>query len=155
RRPGIGQRQPGADGDASLPDRGIASRRPVQAGRPAMTRLLTGMLLASVALVPAMVEAAAPPLSTRSSFRLGEAGVLCTAQIKPTDPRLSGIFDRGYQLTCRDAAAPVGSVLAVRRAVDLAREASALPVGALNCRAEEAAVIDGVGAVRAITCRDE
>ena len=47
------------------------------------------------------------PLSTRDSFRLGDAGVLCTAQAKPTDERLRGMFDRGYLLTCRDAAAPV------------------------------------------------
>ncbi|MCL6741691.1 CHAT domain-containing protein [Sphingomonas sp. RB56-2] len=120
-----------------------------------MTRVLTGMLLAGVALVPALAEAADAPLSIRSSFRIGDAGVLCTAQIKPTDPRLTSIFDRGYQLTCRDAAAPIGSVVAVRRAVDLAREPSALPMGPLTCRAEEAASIDGIGTVRAITCRDE
>ena len=120
-----------------------------------MTRVLSGMLLASAALIPALADAAALPLSTRSSFRLGDAGVLCTAQIKPTDPRLVGIFDRGYQLTCRDAAAPIGSVLAVRRTVDLAREPSALPMGPLACRAEETAAIDGIGNVRAMTCRDE
>jgi CHAT domain-containing protein len=119
-----------------------------------MIRALNLMLLASVALAPAVANAEAP-LSTRSSFRLGDAGVLCTAQVKPTDPRLQGIFDRAYQLTCRDAAAPVGSVLAVRRVADLAGEPSALPMGPLTCRAEESATIDNVGAVRAITCRDE
>jgi CHAT domain-containing protein len=102
-----------------------------------------------------MADAADTPLSVRSSFRLGNAGVLCTAQVKPTDPRLTGMFDRAYQLTCRDAAAPVGSVIAVRRAVDLAREPSALPTGALSCRAEETVAVDGVGEVRALICRDE
>ena len=119
-----------------------------------MTRAFNLILMAGVALAPSMAHAEAP-LSTRSSFRLGDAGVLCTAQVKPTDPRLQGIFDRSYQLTCRDAAAPVGSVLAVRRAADLAREPSALPMGPLTCRPEGSATIDNVGTVRAITCRDE
>ena len=120
-----------------------------------MTRALHLMLLAGVALAPGLAQADTVPLSVRPSFRLGDAGVLCTAQVRPTDPRLQGIFDRSYQLTCRDAAAPVGSVIAVRRTVDLAREPSALPVGQLACRAEESATIENVGTVRAITCRDE
>jgi CHAT domain-containing protein len=106
-------------------------------------------------MTPGVASAAEPPLSVRPSFRLGDAGVLCTAQIKPTDPRLTGMFERSYQLTCRDAAAPVGSVIAVRRTVDLAREPSALPSGPLACKPEESAAIDQVGTVRSITCRDE
>ena len=117
-----------------------------------MTRALQILLLASVAALPA--GAAEPPLSIKSSFRLGDSGVLCTAQVRPSDPRLSGMFDRGYQLTCRDAAGPIGSVLAVRRAIDPATERSALPVGSLDCKAAEVATIDNVGAVRSLTCRD-
>lgn len=120
-----------------------------------MTRALHLLLLASAAAMPGVASAAEAPLSVRSSFRLGDAGVLCTAQIKPTDARLTGMFERAYQLTCRDAAAPVGSVLAVRRAVDLAREPSALPSGPLACSAEESVSVDNVGAVRSMTCRDE
>jgi CHAT domain-containing protein len=120
-----------------------------------MNRALQLMLLAGVALAPGVANADSIPLSVKSSFRIGDAGVLCTAQIKPTDPRLQGIFDRSYQLTCRDAAAPIGSVLAVRQTLDLTREPSALPIGALICRAEESATIDGIGVVHAITCRDE
>ncbi|WP_294120698.1 CHAT domain-containing protein [Sphingomonas sp.] len=117
-----------------------------------MTRALQFLLLASVAL-PA--GAAEPPLSIRSSFRLGDSGVLCTAQVRPSDPRLTGMFDRGYQLTCRDAAGPIGSLLAVRRAIDPATEKSVLPTGTLACKAEETATIDNVGGVRALTCRDQ
>jgi CHAT domain-containing protein len=119
-----------------------------------MTRALQLLLLASAAMAPANA-AAETPLSIKPSFRLGDAGVLCTAQVRPTDARLSGIFDRSYLLTCRDAAGPIGSVLAVRRTVDLAREPSALPMGQLSCKAEESATIDHVGAVRALSCRDE
>src|SRR5207342_1576629 len=129
RRPGIRQRQSGADGNTG----GTTFER----GEAAMTRALHILLLAGAAF--AQAAPAEPPLSIRPSFRLGDAGVLCTAQVRPTDPRLSGIFDRSYLLTCRDAAAPIGSVLAVRRAVDLAREPSTLLIGALACKAEEAA----------------
>ena len=120
-----------------------------------MVRALHLMLLTGAALIPAMAQAADTPLSVRPSFRLGDAGVLCTAQVRPTDPRLTGMFDRSYQLTCRDAAAPVGSVMALRRAVDLANEPSALPMGTVACRPEESVTIEGVGAVRSVNCRDE
>ena len=93
------------------------------------------------------------PLSTRSSFRIGDAGVLCTAQSKSTDARLSGLFDRAYLLTCRDAASAVGSVMALRRAVNLAGEASALKTGALRC-APIPATIAGLGKVEALRCPD-
>ena len=119
-----------------------------------MTRAICGMLLAGVAIMPGVAHAESP-LSVRSSFRLGDAGVLCTAQVRPTDPRLTGIFDRAYQLTCRDAAAPVGSVIAVRQNVDLVTLPSALAVGALACAAEESATIHNLGPVRSLKCRDE
>ncbi|HET9354105.1 MAG TPA: CHAT domain-containing protein [Sphingomicrobium sp.] len=119
-----------------------------------MTRAIVGMLLAGAAMIPGIAHAD-PPLSVRSSFRLGDAGVLCTAQVRPTDPRLTGIFDRAYQLTCRDAAAPIGSVIAVRHGLDLATTPSALAAGALACKAEESATIEKLGAVRSLSCRDE
>jgi len=118
-----------------------------------MTRILSLMLLTSVSLAP--VHAGAAPLSVKPSFRLGDAGVLCTAQIRPTDQRLSGLFDRSYLLTCRDAAGPVGSVLAVRRQVALASEPSALPAGSLTCKEQEQSSIEHVGTVSTVRCRDE
>lgn len=118
-----------------------------------MNRLLIS-LLAGAAMAPA-VAMAETPLSVRSGFRLGDAGVMCTAQVKPTDARLSGIFDRSYQLTCRDAAGSVGSLLAVRRPIDLTSEPGALPAGPLVCQPETVATIEGVGAARSVTCRDE
>ena len=50
---------------------------------------------------------------------------------------------------------PIGSMIAVRRPVDLVNERTSLPLGALNCRAEETATIEGSGPVRSVTCRDE
>ena len=120
-----------------------------------MIRMLTALLAGAALLPTAAAAQTGGPLSIRSAFRLGDAGVLCTAQAKPTDARLGGIFDRAYQLTCRDAAGPVGSLLALRRAVDLSNEKSLLPTGPLACRAEETVSIDGLGSVRSVTCRDE
>ena len=82
-----------------------------------MTRAFRTMLFAGAMLAPAIAQAETP-LSVRTSFRLGDAGVLCSAQVRPTDARLSGIFDRAYQLTCRDAisiSAPDRSTVAGRR----------------------------------------
>ncbi|MCL6698695.1 CHAT domain-containing protein [Sphingomonas sp. NSE70-1] len=118
-----------------------------------MTRSLRILMLASAAI--AQAGAAETPLSIKPSFRLGDAGVLCTAQVRPTDTRLTGIFDRAYLLTCRDAAGPIGSAIAVRRALDTAREPSAVSAVTTTCGVEESANIDRVGTVRAIHCRDE
>jgi CHAT domain-containing protein len=117
-----------------------------------MNRLAILLAGAAMAAGPA---AAAPPLSIKPSFRIGDSGVLCTAQVRPTDKRLSGLFDRSYLLTCRDAAAPIGSVIAVRRQLDLASEPSALATGTLSCRPVESAAIGNIGAVGALHCRDE
>ena len=126
-----------------------------------MTRVfghaLKAALLASSLIVAGTASAAKkdPPLSTLNGFRLGDAGVLCTAQVRPADPRLTGVFDRAYVLTCRDAASAVGSIIAVRRAVDLATEQSVIKAGALTCSAPASATVDHVGTVASLTCRDE
>ena len=58
---------------------------------------------------------AAQPVSVRDSFRVGTGDtVLCTAQSLTADPALADMFDRGYALTCRDAAVPVGQLYVLR-----------------------------------------
>src|SRR5688572_10501888 len=117
--------------------------------------LRIGLLASAIGSATPAWTAKLPPLSTLNSFRLGDAGVLCTAQVRPADQRLTGIFDRAYVLTCRDAASAVGSLVAVRRAIDLAGEQSILKTGPLTCSAPEQATIDNVGAVTSLNCRDE
>ncbi len=114
------------------------------------------LLLASAigAAVPA-IGASVVPIANRTSFRLGDAGVMCTAQSRATDTRLTGIFDRAYVLTCRDASSAVGSLLAVRRPVDPAREPGMIKTGALTCGAAASVTVEGVGTASSITCRDE
>ncbi len=74
--------------------------------------LAAGAALAAMAALPQ--PAAAAGLKLADSFRIGSGGVLCTAQNRVADPVLASMFDRGYRITCRDAAAPVGRVFALR-----------------------------------------
>ena len=114
-----------------------------------------GLLASTLLAAGPAIAAKEPPISVRNAFRLGDSGVMCTAQARPADPRLTGVFDRAYVLTCRDAASAVGSLIAVRRAVNLAGEASALKTGALTCGAPEAVTVENVGTVQSLNCRDE
>ena len=76
--------------------------------------ILSLAALLGAALTPVLAAGRALPVSVRSNFRLGSSGVVCTAQIAPADKRLNGMFDRSYTLSCRDAAGPVGTLLAIR-----------------------------------------
>ncbi|MEO7410956.1 MAG: CHAT domain-containing protein, partial [Sphingomicrobium sp.] len=113
------------------------------------------LLGSAVSIGSAAIGAAPLPIANRTSFRLGDAGVLCTAQSRATDTRLTGIFDRAYMLTCRDAASAVGSLIAVRRSIDPMAEPSALKAGILTCGAPVPVTIQGVGNATSLTCRDE
>ena len=120
-------------------------------------------LLASLAalggtVVPVDVAARSVPISVRSSFRLGSAGVVCAAQVAPRDPRLSGMFDRAYTLSCRDAAGPVGTLIAVRRAfpIDTAPLAGVAAAAGPQqaCGGVGRVVIAALGEAEAMICRD-
>ena len=117
--------------------------------------LRLALLASSLIAAGAAAAKKEPPLATLNGFRLGDAGVLCTAQVRPGDQRLTGVFDRAYILTCRDAASAVGSLIAVRRAVDIANEASVIKTGGLACSAPATASVEHVGNVSTINCRDE
>jgi CHAT domain-containing protein len=55
--------------------------------------------------------------SLLDSFRLGSgSSVLCRVQANFSGPALDGMFDRGYTIVCRDAAAPIGHLYALRTA---------------------------------------
>ena len=64
-------------------------------------------------LMAGLSQPAAASLKLTDSFRIGSGGVLCTAQSRIADPALSGMFDRGYRIVCRDAATPVGKLYAL------------------------------------------
>lgn len=108
--------------------------------------------------LPAMAPAAPPPgtpLSLRNSFRIGTSGVLCTAQSRLVSPNLVDMFDRGYRIVCRDAAAPVGRVNALRNGADdpverVIRNSD----NKIDCQAAAPARIDGLSGAIARECVD-
>lgn len=85
-------------------------------------RLALGVaLLAALGFAVPAAAASVPkgtPPSLRNSFRIGTSGVLCTGQARAISPNLIDMFDRGYRIVCRDAAAPVGRLLALRTGKD-------------------------------------
>jgi len=114
------------------------------------------LMYSLLGLIAAPAAAGSPelPLSIRNSFRIGTSGVTCTAQNAPRDERLGGLFDRGYRLSCRDAAGAVGTMIAVRRDVAMVTEQSGLAGVTLHCGDIGAVVIAGLGQVDAVNCRD-
>ena len=120
--------------------------------------VLGAMALLVAGAIPADLAARSLPLAVRSSFRLGSGGVVCTAQVAPRDPRLTGMFDRGYTLSCRDAAGPIGTLIAVRHALPLdAAPIPEVPAAAGTdrvCGAIGRASIAELGDVSALICRD-
>ena len=53
------------------------------------------------------------PIAGRDSFRIGDAGVTCTAARRTEDGKYTSMFDRGYDVLCRNAASPVGKIYAL------------------------------------------
>src|SRR3954469_14224994 len=106
------------------------------------------ILLAALAL-------AAQPLGVRDGFRIGTGDtVLCTAQSLTTDPGLADMFDRGYAVTCRDAAVPVGGLYVLRvRGADPAGRLAAIRDRRVACTTAGAAEIEGIGRVETLDCR--
>ena len=119
-----------------------------------IVRTLTSVALGALAIAIASPASADTPLSVRNSFRIGSSGVACTAQSTPSDPRIVGMFDRAYKLSCRDAAGAIGSLIAVRRPLKLAAEPSGLGLAGLSCGQAGRAVVSGIGSVDMVTCRD-
>ena len=109
-------------------------------------------LLTATLLLAASAPALAQPESLKGvdSFRIGTSGVLCVAQSRAADPVLMSMFDRGYQVVCRDAAAPVGRVYVLKgdaRARLLANRGDGI-----SCAAPMPAALDGLGAAQRARC---
>lgn len=94
-------------------------------------------------------------IALRDSFRVGTAGVLCTAQYRPTDAVLTSMFDRGYRVVCRDAASPVASLYALRGGEGDRLEAYLQMLATrLACGARQVTEVEGVGGATVIECSD-
>ncbi len=121
----------------------------------AVARLLglSALLLA----VPARARATSGPgpVSAADSFRIGSQGVLCTAQLRTEDAHYRTIFDRAYDVVCRDAASPVATLYAFRTSnpADDAVMAQ-LAGGSAACDPAAAVTVAGLPRLRSRTCRD-
>lgn len=94
-------------------------------------------------------------IALRDSFRVGSAGVLCTAQYRPTDPALTSMFDRGYRVVCRDAASPVASLYALRGGEgDRLERYLAAAATRLSCGTKQVTEVETAGGASVIECSD-
>ena len=111
--------------------------------------------LAFIAFAAAAPSASAQSISARDSFRIGSGqGSLCTAQSVIADPALADMFDRGYAITCRDAAVPVGQLfeLRTRRGDPLVR-LDRLRTALATCQSSAPAQLQGLSGAESRSCR--
>ena len=120
-----------------------------------LSLLLLGVSGGAAAMLAASLSAqtAANTLSLKNSFRIGNEGVRCSAQITVEDPQIKGMFDRAYRLTCRDASGAVGHLISVRDAVALSEFTSRF-VEDSRCEEIENDIIEPIGSVEKRTCED-
>ncbi|PZN94106.1 MAG: CHAT domain-containing protein [Alphaproteobacteria bacterium] len=114
---------------------------------------MSRILLAAVLVAVGVPATATPSLKLADSFRIGSTGVLCTAQSRVADPQLATMFDRGYRIVCRDAASPVGRLLALRGGAERAAVLLAGRADGVACEAPAAADIAELPAARLARCR--
>lgn len=94
--------------------------------------------------------------SLQDSFALGTSeNVLCRVQSRSLDPALRGMFDRAYEIICRDAATPVGRVYALRNeGDDPAARAMRLRQERVKCGSPpQPTNIEDLGKAEQIQCR--
>ena len=117
------------------------------------------LIAAIAALVSLPVFASAPkapsaPVSVLDSFRIGSSGtVYCSAQSLDTDKALTGMFDSGFAVTCRDAVLPVGKLYKLRSPADAKRRIEALRQETATCSAPHDTTVADLGRIEAIDCR--
>jgi CHAT domain-containing protein len=106
------------------------------------------LLLAALALATPAVAA-----DPGDSIRLGASG-LCTAELATGDTALTGLFDTGYAILCRDAAAPVGRLYALRLGRDdAAARLAAARAATADCDAPARTEMEGLGPVETLSCQ--
>src|SRR5206468_2600301 len=84
-------------------------------------------------------------------FSLGTS--FCSAQSLTVDKALTGMFDAGYSITCRDAVLPVGKLYKIRSAADAAARLAADRADRADCQPARHGSVVGVGAVDVFDCK--
>jgi CHAT domain-containing protein len=119
-----------------------------------MRKTALAIAAAATGLVGADSSWGAIPLSVRDSWRIGSGGTsFCSAQSLTVDKALTGMFDVGYSITCRDAALPVGKLYKLRYTGDAAGRIAADRAARASCENPHRGSIQGLGAVDVVDCK--
>src|SRR6476619_4275670 len=119
-----------------------------------MSRTAIVAALAAAGLAAAASSWAGTPLSVRDSWRIGSSGTsFCSAQSLTVDKALTGMFDAGYAITCRDAALPVGKLYKIRAGAGAERRLAADRAERALCQPAHRGGITGIGPVDVIDCK--
>lgn len=121
-----------------------------------MTRTVFALAAAGITALAAGAASswAATPLSVRDSWRIGNAGTsFCSVQSLTTDRALSGMFDAGYAITCRDAALPVGKLYKLRDTANPSARVAADRQDRATCGQPQRGNIPGLGGVEVTECK--
>src|SRR6476660_8765476 len=119
-----------------------------------MRKIAIAIVAAAAGLAGSVSSWSATPLSIRDSWRIGNAGTsFCSAQSLTTDKALTGMFDAGYAITCRDAALPVGKLYKLHDSAGAAARVAADRNDRATCAAARRGSVPGLGAVEVIDCK--
>jgi CHAT domain-containing protein/tetratricopeptide (TPR) repeat protein len=112
------------------------------------------IVLAAALLWPCL-PAATQPISLRDTFPIGSStGLVCSAQSSALDQAFGDMFDRGYSIACRDAAAAVGNLYVLRaRGGDPAARLDAIRRERAQCEGTASAQVEELGEVTVRECR--
>ncbi len=118
--------------------------------------MIRPMLSIVAAALTASAAHAAPSgerLAFADRFRVGSAGVLCTAQSASADPQLANMFDRAFRILCRDAATPVGKLYVLRASMaDATARLTMNRRDGVTCGRPAASTIEGLTGVTRADC---
>ena len=119
-----------------------------------MSRTAIAIAAALGGLTAAASSWAATPLSIRDSWRIGSSGTsFCSAQSLTVDKALTGMFDSGYSITCRDAALPVGKLYKIKPGAGAEARLAADRAERATCQPPRRSDIAGIGPVDMIACK--
>jgi CHAT domain-containing protein len=119
-----------------------------------MRRTAIAIAAAISSIAVATPAGSVPTLSVRDSFRIGTSGTIyCSAQSVSVDPVLTGMFDAGYSLTCKDAALPIGKLYKLRTSADAATRLASARARNVDCSSARNDTIGELGRVEILDCK--
>jgi len=119
-----------------------------------MSKAAVAIIAAVVGVSGAVASWAGTPLSVRDSWRIGNSGTsFCSAQSMTVDKALTGMFDAGYSITCRDAALAVGKLYKIKSGAGAEARLAADRAERADCSPARRSDISGLGAVDVIDCK--